>query len=173
MAGSPHWQFVIDDDSPEIAYYPFVNLEPSSNVSAGWQLMYTGSGVATSPGQVGVGSSFHYTSVNGASLMINWNGMCAPKRNTVSSRATRVAGTGIDLIGSVSNASYNISLDGVPSSSNSTDSENSVLASFDDLENANHSLLLTTIITNATSPDAFLTFDEAVITYGPPTGIPK
>ena len=71
-------QFDIDDDSPEIAYFPFVNLEPSSNVTAGWQLLYTGSGAATSPGQVGVGTSYHYTSLNGASLMISWTGMCAP-----------------------------------------------------------------------------------------------
>ena len=69
------YQFDVDDDSPEIAYFPFVNLEPSPNITAGWQLLYTLSGAATSPGQVGVGTSYHYTSLDGASLMINWNGM--------------------------------------------------------------------------------------------------
>lgn len=68
-------QFDIDDDSPEIAYFPFVNLEPSPNVTAGWQLLYTGSGAAMSPGQLGVGTSYHYTSLNGASFMVNWTGM--------------------------------------------------------------------------------------------------
>ena len=78
------YQFDIDDDSPEIAYFPFVNPEPagSINVTAGWQLLYTVSGAATSPGQVGVGTSYHYTSLNGASLMINWTGMCTPPTNS-------------------------------------------------------------------------------------------
>lgn len=75
MAQSLH-QFEIDDDSPEIAYFPFANLEPSPNVTAGWELLYTASGAATGPGQVGVGTSYHYTTLNGASLMINWTGIC-------------------------------------------------------------------------------------------------
>ncbi|KAF8134454.1 hypothetical protein EV363DRAFT_1430019 [Boletus edulis] len=145
------YQFDIDDDSPEIAYFPFANREPSTNVSAGWQLSYSGSGAATSPGQVGVGTSYHYTSLDGASLMINWTG------------------TGIDLLGSVSNALYNISLDGIPSAY-FADPAQTVLASLNDLPNTNHSLLLTTIITNTTSPDAFLTFDKARVTYAPPVG---
>ncbi|KAG6375540.1 hypothetical protein JVT61DRAFT_3100 [Boletus reticuloceps] len=145
------YQFDIDDDSPEIAYFPFANREPSTNVSAGWQLSYSGSGAATSPGQVGVGTSYHYTSLDGASLMINWTG------------------TGIDLLGSVNNALYNISLDGIPSAY-FADPAQTVLASLNDLPNTNHSLLLTTIITNTTSPDAFLTFDKARVTYAPPAG---
>lgn len=85
------YRFDIDDDSPEIAYFPFVNLEPSPNLTAGWQLLYTGSGAATSPGQVGVGTSYHYTSLNGASLAVNWNGTCvSPQRNTSCSLASQV-----------------------------------------------------------------------------------
>ncbi|KAH0828040.1 hypothetical protein J3R83DRAFT_3690 [Lanmaoa asiatica] len=100
---------------------------------------------------VGVGTSSSYTSLNGASLMVSWNG------------------TGIDLIGSVANALYNVSLDGMPSAY-FADPSNTILASFNDLENTNHSLLLTTIITNTTSPDAFLAFNKARITYAPPAG---
>ncbi|KAG9316810.1 hypothetical protein JVU11DRAFT_2875 [Chiua virens] len=146
------YQFVIDDDSPKISYFPFVNLEPSTNLTAGWQLLYTGSGAATGPGQVGVGTSYHYTSRNGTSLLINWNG------------------TGIQLVGSVANASYNITLDGI-SPPYFPDLANNILASFDSLNNTNHSLLLTTIITNATSPNVFLSFDKAVVTYTSPAGI--
>ena len=75
-------------------------------------------------------------------------------------------------MGSVSNALYNISLDGTLSTY-SADPENTILASFNDLENTNHSLLLTTIITNATSPDAYLTLDKARVTYAPPAGFIK
>lgn len=67
----------IDDDSPQLAYFPFVNLEPSPNVTAGWQAQYTGSGAATAPGQVGVGTSYHLTAIDGSSLMVQWNGMAA------------------------------------------------------------------------------------------------
>lgn len=166
------YQFDVDDGSPEITYFPFVNLEPTSNVSAGWQFLYSVSGAATGPGQVGVGSSYHYTSLSGASLMISWNGMSTTLPPS-SDRSTGVLiGTGIDLVGSVRNALYNISLDGFPSAY-FADPTNSILASFHDLENTNHSLLLTTIITNSTSPDAFLTLDQATITYAPPTGILK
>ncbi|KAG8214104.1 hypothetical protein J3R82DRAFT_10863 [Butyriboletus roseoflavus] len=143
------YQLDVDDDSPEIAYFPFVNLEPTYNITAGWQLLYTDSGAATGPGQIGVGTSRHYTSLNGASLLVTWIGM------------------GIDIMGSVGNALYNVSLDGIPSTY-SADPANTILASFDDLENTNHSLLLTTIITNTMSPDAFLSFDKARITYTSP-----
>lgn len=91
----------------------------------------------------------------------------------VHASAIRDTGTGIDLIGSVGNALYNVSLDGILSANYSADPANTILASFNDLENTNHSLLLTTTITNATSPDAFLAFDMAHITYAPPPGFVK
>lgn len=68
----------IDNDSPQVSYFPSVNLQPSPNVTTAWQLLYTGSGAAVAPGQVGVGSSYHYTNLNGARFMIQWNGMCCP-----------------------------------------------------------------------------------------------
>lgn len=96
------------------------------------------------------------------------------QRNAIGSLgALRNTGTGIDLIGSVGTyALYNVSLDGMPSAY-FADPANTILASFNDLENANHSLLLTTIITNITSPDAFLAFDKARITYAPPAAFVK
>ncbi|KAH7888925.1 hypothetical protein F5I97DRAFT_1925473 [Phlebopus sp. FC_14] len=151
MAGSIS-QFYVEDDSPEIAYFPYVGLEPSQNLTNGWQFLYNGSGAATAPGQVGVGTSSHYTGLNGASFLITWNG------------------TGIDLMGTAVDASYQITLDGNTNLSYSSDAEQSILASFHDLDNTNHTLLLTTIITTPTSPNSFVTFDKALLTYAPPAG---
>ena len=67
-------QFYVEDDSPEIVYFPFVDTSLSPNASAGWEQFYSGSGGASSPGQVGLGYSMHYTNLNQASFMIKWNG---------------------------------------------------------------------------------------------------
>lgn len=150
MAGSTS-QFYVEDDSPEIVYYPFIDTSLSPNVSAGWEQLYSGSGAATSPGQVGVGDSVHSTSLNEASFMIKWNG------------------TGIDLLGNALNASYQIILDGINITTN-TSNQGSILASFHDLTNTNHTVLLTTL-TNQSTPDSFVSFDKALITYTAPLGI--
>ncbi|KAG1900570.1 uncharacterized protein F5891DRAFT_298567 [Suillus fuscotomentosus] len=150
MAGSIS-QFYVEDDSPEIVYYPFVDTSLSPNVSAGWEQFYSVSGVASSPGQGGEGYSAHITSLNEASFMIEWNG------------------TGIDLLGSVRNASYQITLDGIDISPNTSDPE-SILASLHDLTNTNHTMLLTTL-TNQTISDSYVFFDKALITYTAPPGI--
>lgn len=144
-------QFYVEDDSPEIVYYPFVDTGLSPNVSAGWEQFYSGSGAASSPGQVGVGISTHSTNLNEASFMIKWSG------------------TGIDLLGNTRNASYQITLDGINTPPNTSDPQ-SILASFHDLNNTNHTLLLTTF-TNQTTPDSFVAFDKALITYTAPLGI--
>ncbi|KIO09368.1 hypothetical protein M404DRAFT_131273 [Pisolithus tinctorius Marx 270] len=145
----------IGNESPEVAYFPSVNLEPSENITAGWQLQYTGSGVANSPGQVGEGTSYHYTNLNGASFLILWNG------------------TGIDLMGTASNASYLIALDGHTLPSASYNATDTLLASLNDLEYTNHTLLLTTAITNSNTANAYLTFTEATISYAPPASAAK
>ncbi|KAG1890148.1 hypothetical protein F4604DRAFT_650485 [Suillus subluteus] len=150
MAGNIS-QFYVEDDSPEIVYYPFVDTSLSPNASAGWEQFYSVSGAASSPGQVGVGYSTHFTNLNEASFMIKWNG------------------TGIDLLGNASNASYQITLDGINIFPNTSDSE-SILASLHDLTNTNHTVLLTTF-TNQTTPDSYIVFDKALITYTAPPGI--
>lgn len=150
MAGNIS-QFYVEDDSPEIVYYPFVDTSLSPNASAGWEQFYSVSGAASSPGQVGAGHSTHFTYLNEASFMIKWNG------------------TGIDLLGNVHNASYQITLDGINISPNTSDPE-SILASLHDLTNTNHTVLLTTL-TNQTTPDSYIVFDKALITYTAPPGI--
>lgn len=67
-------QFYVEDDSPEIVYFPFVDVGLSPNASAGWEQIYSVSGAASSPGQVGVGYSMHFTYLNDASFLIKWNG---------------------------------------------------------------------------------------------------
>lgn len=140
----------IGNESPEVAYFPSANLEPSQNLTAGWQLQYTGSGAADTPGQVGVGTSYHYTNLNGVSFAILWNG------------------TGIDLTGSASNVSYLIALDGHTLPVASYNATDTLLASLNGLEYTNHTLLLTTVVPDSNSPDTFLTFVDATVTYGPP-----
>ncbi|KIK46774.1 hypothetical protein CY34DRAFT_369804 [Suillus luteus UH-Slu-Lm8-n1] len=78
-------------------------------------------------------------------------------------------GTGIDLLGNASNASYQITLDGINISPNTSNPE-SILASFHDLTNTNHTVLLTTL-TNQPTPDSYVAFDKALITYTAPLGI--
>ncbi|OAX41128.1 hypothetical protein K503DRAFT_798227 [Rhizopogon vinicolor AM-OR11-026] len=144
-------QFYVEDDSPEIVYFPFVDVDLSPNASVGWEQYYSGSGAASSPGQLGVGSSMHLTYLDQASLMIKWNG------------------TGIDLLGNTLDASYQVTLDGINTYPNTSDPD-TILASFHDLNNTNHTLLLTTI-TNQTTPDSYVAFDKALITYAPPVGV--
>ncbi|KAG0700833.1 hypothetical protein DFH29DRAFT_929911 [Suillus ampliporus] len=150
MAGNIS-QFYVEDDSPEIVYFPFVDTSLSPNASAGWEQFYSDSGAASSPGQVGVGHSKHFTNLNEASFMIKWNG------------------TGIDLLGNTYDASYQITLDGINISPNTSDPD-SILASLHDLNNTNHTLLLTTIM-NQTTPDSYVAFDKALITYTAPLGV--
>ncbi|KAG1751442.1 uncharacterized protein EDB91DRAFT_1243705 [Suillus paluster] len=133
MAGNLS-QFYVEDDSPEIVYFPFVDTTLSPNPSAGWEQFYSGSGASSSPGQVGAGDS-----------------------------------TGIDLLGNTHEATYQITLDGIDISPNTSDPD-SILASFHDLNNTNHTLLLTTI-TNQTTPDSYVAFDKALITYTAPLGV--
>ena len=88
-------------------------------------------------------------------------------------RGSSIIGTGIDLVGSASNASYSIALDGSPLPSSSYNVTETALASLNDLEDAHHTLLFTTIVTTPNTPNTFITFDEAIITYVPPTTAKK
>lgn len=73
-------------------------------------------------------------------------------------------------MGSVSNASCALQVDGTTISPACT-SADTVLASIHDLANANHTLLLTTLITNPEAPNTFLKFNQAIITYPPPQNV--
>lgn len=69
-------QVTIDDTSPCISYSPFRDTYTTPNLSAGWNPYYDKSGFATSSGEIGNGTSLHITSLDGASLALQWHGMC-------------------------------------------------------------------------------------------------
>lgn len=79
----PIFSVTIDDTSPTITYLPFSDSSVQQNLSAGWISYYTTSGFVALPtanegslGDIGVGTSLHVTSSDGASLKIIWNGKC-------------------------------------------------------------------------------------------------
>lgn len=69
-------QVTIDDTSPCISYSPFRDTFTTPNLSAGWNPYYDQSGFATSSGGTGNGTSLHITSLDGASLALQWRGTC-------------------------------------------------------------------------------------------------
>ena len=77
-----------------------------------------------------------------------------------------MAGTGIQLFGNASQASYNLTLDGIPAQANSSSLADGILADFHDLSDANHTVTLTVHAISAYSPDTFVDFDKAIITLG-------
>ena len=68
-------QFTVDDTSPTISYSPFPDTFSTPNLNAGWNPYYTSSGFAPALGVVGNGTSLHITSLNGASLALQWHGV--------------------------------------------------------------------------------------------------
>jgi len=68
-------QIWVDDTSPTITYYPFADTFGTPNVLAGWNPYYTDSGFAAYQGDLGVGTSLHRTSLDGASFSVQWNGV--------------------------------------------------------------------------------------------------
>jgi hypothetical protein len=67
-------QIYIDDTSPSVAYYPFADTFGPPDLLAGWNPYYTNSGYTAYQGQIGEGTSLHRTSLDGASLSIQWLG---------------------------------------------------------------------------------------------------
>jgi len=64
----------VDDISPCISYSPFRDTFSSPNLSAGWNPYYDQSGFAAHSGETGNGTSLHITSLDGASLALQWRG---------------------------------------------------------------------------------------------------
>lgn len=106
--------------------------------------------------------------------------------NTVSRVLTSLTGTGIQLLGNISQGTYDITLDGMPTFASSSPLSNStayitsssanILASFAELPNANHTIQLTfSADTTATSSStasltsglSYIAFDKAVVITEP------
>ncbi|KAF5348641.1 hypothetical protein D9758_006765 [Tetrapyrgos nigripes] len=142
-------QFDVDDNSPLLSYFPFTDSLSTPNFSAGWNPLFDQSSLAGAPLQTGNSISAHVTSLNGAALQIQWQGV------------------GIRLIGSTIQASVTVQLDDSPSSSNTT-TDSDTLYAVDNLTDTNHTIKLTTV-TSGSAAREFVVFQEAVITAGIPS----
>ena len=67
-------QFDVDDTSPTISYSPFRDTLSTPDLSAGWNPYYNLSGFVHAQGEVGNGTSLHITSLDGASLALQFRG---------------------------------------------------------------------------------------------------
>ncbi|PBK73458.1 hypothetical protein ARMSODRAFT_1081657 [Armillaria solidipes] len=145
-------EFEVDDTSPAISYYPFRDTFSTPNLTAGWNPYYNGSGFLTSLGETGEGTSFHVSSLNGASLSIQWHG------------------TGIQLYGNATDA-YTLTLDETTIDVSSLERSDTLLAKISGLSSQSHNITLTAQITTASDsgPTRSLMFDKAVITATSPT----
>jgi hypothetical protein len=67
-------QFYVDDTSPSIFYSPFRDTFSLPNLTAGWNPYFDLSSFATDPGEIGNGTSYHVTSLDGATIAVQWKG---------------------------------------------------------------------------------------------------
>jgi hypothetical protein len=74
--------FSVDDTSPCVSYSPFGDTFSTPNLIAGWNPYFDPSGYAKSQGEVGNGTSLHITSLDGASLGLQWSGALFSPRRT-------------------------------------------------------------------------------------------
>ncbi|THU94145.1 hypothetical protein K435DRAFT_756748, partial [Dendrothele bispora CBS 962.96] len=138
-------QFDVDDLSPTVLYSPIRDTLSTPNYSAGWNPLFNKTSLAGAPLDTGNSTSTHVTSLDGASLQIQWKGT-----------AIRLAGS------TISGASVNIQLDGEPHSSNtSTDSQ--TLYATNGLTDTNHTVTLTTNISEPQNNQSFVKFEKATI----------
>jgi hypothetical protein len=160
----------IDDTSPSIIYYPFADTFGTPDLLSGWNPYYTSSGYAAFQGQIGNGTSLHRTSLDGASLSIRWNGRCQGVSgliDLINVILNTTTGTGIQLLGNVSQASYSLTLEGTPTLANSSSPSDGILADFFGLNDGSHIVTLTVHTASSPSPDMFVAFDQALITSSP------
>ncbi|KAF8894333.1 hypothetical protein CPB84DRAFT_1293010 [Gymnopilus junonius] len=137
-------QFTVDDTSPTISYSPFRDTLSTPDLSAGWNPYYNLSGFIHAQGEVGNGTSLHITSLNGASLALQFHG------------------TGIELRGNVTFASYEVSVDGQAISSPSSTSQNNILANVQNLKDGAHNVTLTAQIPQGQNPP-----NSTIVTFQP------
>ncbi|PPR01256.1 hypothetical protein CVT24_006020 [Panaeolus cyanescens] len=142
-------KFDLDDTSPTVKYSPLGDTLSTPNLLVGWNPYYDQSGFATTPGVIGNGTSLHITSLNGASLSVQWRG------------------TGIQLLGNATLASYLITIDGQNATPRPDVSQN-ILTSIDGLEDTSHTVtLIAQTQPESTDTSSMLVFDKAVLISSP------
>ncbi|KAF5385911.1 hypothetical protein D9615_002628 [Tricholomella constricta] len=146
MANST-FPFPVDDTSPSILYLPLRDTFSTVNLTAGWNPVFSDTGFMQTPGETGVGTSFHATSLDDATISITWRG------------------TGIQLLGYTTNqAGYEITLDGISQAPRGVDEEAGILVAFHDLANSAHNISLSTRIPADETPGTSkVFFDSAQI----------
>ncbi|KAJ6601426.1 hypothetical protein DFH09DRAFT_1127808 [Mycena vulgaris] len=132
------WNFTIDDSSPFFTYAPYADGS-NSGLTRGWEPWYAASGFISKNGQGGEGDSYHLTSLDGASVKLDFYG------------------TAIYFYGTA-NSSYDISLDNTAYSPGPATSD--LLVSIADLKEGTHTVTLTA---RPTSSSQQLAFDRAVV----------
>jgi hypothetical protein len=140
------FNFIVNDSSPALNYFPFSDTLSVPNLFAGWNPCFSISACSTFPGQNGNGTSSHVTSLDGAAFSVQW------------------WGNGIELSGLVTgNITYDLQLDGLTNSTVSPSSSGTtLLAAYDNLQPTNHTLSLT--VHNPTnSSSALIAIDHALI----------
>jgi hypothetical protein len=163
-------QIDVDDTSPTITYYPFGDTFGVPDPRAGWNPYYSGSGFAGSQDEIGVGNSSHLTYLDGASFSVQWMGAYHFLLNLTSSLRGDMTGTGIQLFGNISQATYNTTLDGTSIQANSSSLMNSLLAEFHGLPDTNHTVTLTVHTISPPTSDSYISFDKAVVISTPGPG---
>ncbi|KAG5651872.1 hypothetical protein H0H81_007119 [Sphagnurus paluster] len=140
-------RITVDDTSPAISYLPLRDTLSTVNLTAGWNPFFSESGFIKALGDTGVGTSFHATSLDGATISIVW------------------AGTGIQLLGHTTDrAGYDVTLDGIPQQFLGFNESASILASFNDLEDSIHNISLIARIPSGETPGvSTIFFDSAQI----------
>ncbi|KZT71800.1 hypothetical protein DAEQUDRAFT_706567 [Daedalea quercina L-15889] len=160
----------VDDNSPTIAYAPFGDTFGAPNLTAGWNPYYTGSGFSTGSNSssssvvsnLGNGTSLRLTACDGAQVAIQWNGTAINVFGTITTSSSSALTYSVSLDGNATTNYY--SRISSPASVNTA--ANDVLASFSNLSDGLHEIVLTvhnagqSNDTDDTDLDAVVAFDS-------------
>lgn len=173
-------QISVDDTSPSLSYYPLRDTFSAPNLTAGWNPYYDISGFASPLGQIGNGTSYHITSMDGASISMKWHGTSQLGDVCWKFIYLRGLGNGIQLFGNTTLASYSITLDGTSSPLNnnfsSFSNSSGILVDITNLQDGAHNITLTARMPqDLPSPpnSSMLVFDKAIIKSWPDTVLSK
>ncbi|KAH9935776.1 uncharacterized protein B0H18DRAFT_977253 [Fomitopsis serialis] len=178
------FSITVDDNSPTIAYAPFGDTLGQPDVSAGWNPYYTGSGFSSGSNSssssavsnFGNGTSLHVTACDGAQVAIQWNGTAINVFGTITANGSSALTYSVSLDG---NATTNF-FSRISSPASVDTAANDVLASFSNLSDEPHEIVLTvhnagtTGSNDATNLDLVVAFDSFELFMdgdGPPTSL--
>jgi hypothetical protein len=155
--------------SPIIQYTPFGDTLVAANLTAGWNPYFTDSGFVTTGiiGREGSGQSQHITSLDQASITLNWTGeFSSALWLTLSSSC--LSGTSIQIVGNTTGqAQYHALIDNDEVPPSATDESSNLLVNLDGLPNTDHTLQLF-VLSGFNDNTNLVVFEKAIITSPPP-----